>query len=552
MIFNNSYLKNIFVTAVLIFYLFISFNLIKYHYELIYYPFQVEQEEIGMVVSTDLLMKGINPYRFENQPMFTNIYGIGYNLVVIPVYKILDRLNSHHKGGSNYMLSHRITSAVFIVLSLSLIAFIMYCLKIDSLLICGAIIIQYATLFFYSPAIAKPDSMGMFLYLMSVFIPWYFRYSFRSVLIGIVIGLVCFYTKIYFVLGIMIVISYIFFFISKSKGVKYFSIFSIVFILTAIVMNSLCEAYFYDVVFLQYNFTKHPVTTTFKETLRFFIWNAGLAICLCLSLIIEMRNYLYLKVRNSFFNNLKRSDINISDINKPFFNKEVSIFSYSVFILLCVLVLKLGSLLSYHFELFMPFFLISILKPGDGFLKSKYVLIAFLAINIYTAYSNVLFMKIVPPDIFFRTDPSGKFTIRVGISPEEIEKLIAKSINVLVSRPFSIMALNHGKTVYDTSHNNYMNDLTPKNVFAKILFPKNFTELNEKFIEEINDKIASKYFDLLVLTINTSNGINKKYLDPWFISNKNVFDNYVVTGQYKYFIPALPDTVDIMTFEPKE
>ncbi|MEO5358077.1 MAG: hypothetical protein H7844_12375 [Nitrospirae bacterium YQR-1] len=557
MVFSNSRLKDTLLAAVAIFCLFIFFNIIKYHFNVISYPYQIEQEEIGMVVSTDLLMKGINPYRFENQPMYINQYGIGYNLFVIPIYKIISAVNSQHKG--NHMLSHRVASAVAIFFSLALVAFIMYSLKINIFLICMAILLQYTALCYYSPVIAKPDSLGLFLYLLSLFIPWRFRYSFYSVATGIIIAIVAFYTKVYFVSGILIIISYIFFFISKSKGVKYFFVFSIVFILAAIVMNYLFEAYFYDVVFLQYNYNRFIISPLLKKTLLFASWNIGLMIYLSLSAIIALYNYVndvYSKTidKPRISSLLKKLSINISDMDKPFFKEEaISVFSWGAVLMVCLLEARLGIQMTYYFGLFMPLLLISALKPKQGFFKLTYVLAALLTINIYTVYSYAFYLKIVPPDYFFRMDPSGRFNSKIGVNPAELEKLVALSNNALVSRLFSIMALNNGKTVYDTSHNNYMHDLTPVNAFVKYFFPKDFTELNETFIKDVNDKIRNKHFDLLILTMNTKKGDGKFFPDPWFLVDNTLFDNYrIYNNTYYYFVPALLDTVPFIILIPKE
>jgi hypothetical protein len=68
----------------------ISLKLIIHHFQVIGNFFPNEYRESATLLTTDLLLKGGNPYALENQPEYTNVYGIFYHIIVLPLPSYLE------------------------------------------------------------------------------------------------------------------------------------------------------------------------------------------------------------------------------------------------------------------------------------------------------------------------------------------------------------------------------------------------------------------------------------------------------------------------------
>jgi hypothetical protein len=100
-------LKKILRTYFCLALLFLGIQLFRYHYELITFPYLVDSFESAMLLTTDLMLKGENPYALENMPLAINVYGINYHLVVYPFARL---------WGAT-LLVHRAVAGFFILLS---------------------------------------------------------------------------------------------------------------------------------------------------------------------------------------------------------------------------------------------------------------------------------------------------------------------------------------------------------------------------------------------------------------------------------------------------
>jgi len=179
------------------------------HLVLLTLPAPQEYRECAIVLSTDLLLHGENPYAVQNQPVYTNIYGIGYHLVMLPFAKVFGCT----------LIVHRAVSAVFVWASCALIfaalaragvsrrlAFVGATLFYCDLAIRAAPSMRPAAL--PLTVLARPDAMGLFLFLLSVITPWWKNFSTRSLILSAAFAIAAFFTKPYFVLGFPIIAAY--------------------------------------------------------------------------------------------------------------------------------------------------------------------------------------------------------------------------------------------------------------------------------------------------------------------------------------------------------
>ena len=195
----------------------------------IQYPGPMELRECAMLLSTDLLNRGGNPYNTENLPTYINVYGVGYNWLVLPFAKVF---------GFGFA-THRAVSAAFTLLC-SVWLFIVMRGRRRYLLAFTAAVLFYADLAartmpdqapFGTPmsSLACPDAPGFLLFLISVFYPWRDGFKTRSLVVSSLAGAAAFFVKPYFIVGTPVVLAYVFLFRSKSRGLTYGGLFAAVF-----------------------------------------------------------------------------------------------------------------------------------------------------------------------------------------------------------------------------------------------------------------------------------------------------------------------------------
>ncbi|MBF0404196.1 hypothetical protein [Candidatus Magnetominusculus xianensis] len=452
-----------------------------------------------MILSTDLILKGGNPYDFINHPVYMNIYGIMYNYVVIPFYKMLSGV-SHERL---LLLAHRAATGVFIFLSCSIVALIMLRLKIKPIFIYGAFIIQYASLIFFVTPLSKPDSLGMFLFLLCIYIPWRNDYSRNSLILSIIFGLLSFYTKIYFVLGTIMLLSYVFFYISKEKGLKWMTVFFASLLLSLFFVNRYYESYIYYTIIHHINANSYNIHSNNYHHIKYLLYqlyyfgkhSAGLIMFLLLILIYNIYKHI------DYYKYIK---IDYKIIKNPFFTHQISLFTYCAYISMIVLVLILGgsngAWMIYFFQIYLPFFLISTIALTNNYNVLRHISIILLSLSVYTSYSYCLFWAVIPPMGVFSIDPSEIFMNRnVEAQWRQYNSLIQKGKNILVAAPLSISAVSRGQKVYDSGFSCYRNEVMPKNPVLKKIFSNDFDGYNELFMETIEKQILNKQFDIIIL-----------------------------------------------------
>ena len=169
-----------------------------------------EYREEGAVLTTGLLLKSQNPYALDLMPVHVNVYGYIYNLVILPFAKIF----------TNSIILHRIISFTFMIFATLIIYLELLHLKVSRPLALIAGFFLFIQMFIYGvELLARSDSLGLSLFLLSVIIP--FRYSFnrKGLMISFIFSLLGFFTKTYFMAGILFFSTYIFIFQSKIKRI---------------------------------------------------------------------------------------------------------------------------------------------------------------------------------------------------------------------------------------------------------------------------------------------------------------------------------------------
>ena len=171
-----------FVSIVLFFGLFFLAGFFKYHYEVISYPYQVEYREGAHYLVSVALLKGHFPFTLANQPDLSYMYGIVYPLISSFFLQLF---------GDNISIL-RMISALSILIST--LYFVRYNLKLkvrSSQIFLSCILFYGINLFLCIPS-ARPDALGYLFFILSVFIPFQYSFSKKSLLISLIFALFAF------------------------------------------------------------------------------------------------------------------------------------------------------------------------------------------------------------------------------------------------------------------------------------------------------------------------------------------------------------------------
>jgi len=325
-----------------------------------------------MMTTTDALVKGLNPYDMSLQPRFMNQYGIMYPLFVWPWAKLF----------GTTILVHRAVTGFFILASCTLMFFVLNRLSVAFLLNCWAVLMLYASLLYpvTSTPTIDPAATGMFFMLMTIFIPWFYKYSNKSLIISILFAILAFYTKLYTFLGAIIMISYLFIFISKRKSLFYGFLLLILMVISILIMNHCCSAYFDNCFFAALNMGKDWSTMErlylqINMYTQIHLWTLILMGLLILGEIIRFILY------------RKNNSITITPIGN-----EIALILYAALCAAFVLYMSLGrhngAMLWYFFQLLSPFLLVTAAWLFNRLSLWPLVCIPFLIYNLYTITSD--------------------------------------------------------------------------------------------------------------------------------------------------------------------
>ena len=212
--------------------------LADYSWTIISTPYPAEYREESILLMTDFLIHGNNPFTLANHPLMTNNYGFLYNLVVLP-FAILF---------GNTLAVHRAISILFIFASCILIVLTLLTLKVAwPFAVAGGTIVM-ASLLFSGIPLSHPDGLGEFFFLLAILLPFYRKFDTPALIISGAAGILAFLAKPYFLLAVGVVGAYIFLFVSKKKGVIYAAGVSGALLLILYGINVFLECYFLDVI----------------------------------------------------------------------------------------------------------------------------------------------------------------------------------------------------------------------------------------------------------------------------------------------------------------
>lgn len=487
--FVNQNTKKFLTYSVLIVLSILLLRLIIFNLQLIFYPFQLEYREAAPLTNTILLLKGGNPYDIANQPESTNVYGILYPLLMYPFAKLWGATIAVHRAGATF----------FTFAACGLIFWLMRSLKVSLILSIVAVAIFYWHQILATAFMVKPDSMGLFLFLLSLVIPWKYNYNWRSLLASIILGLLGFIAKPYFVLSIPYLCLYLFLFNSKKKGILYGILSLLATAFTFGILNYLFESYFDNNFFgyLNQRLAGSGLDYALYQLITYIYQNLSLVVVFVLFGYILVKKLIVnlpsLRVREAI-----AQAFNLSNFTEPLIKSNVDLFAFCLLASLAVFYLKLGqhtgNWMNYMYHLISPFV----------------VIVAFKLANKLTKNSQILLLAIVAINIFFVQTEFRVKTEKDYQQWQNLRALISQHENVFNSPAIASILMEQNKKVYDSGQSEYFILGEKRKIFNIDLPTDNrIKQRVEDYEQEIANSLLNQEFDLVILTQRYSSFIRE-------------------------------------------
>lgn len=463
------------------------FALAHNHYQLITYPLPLDYLEPIMVGTTALIAEGGNPYSLEHQPARMAVYPPLNNIVVAPLTLVF----------GNTLPLHRAVNGVFILASCLLCFLITYKPSRSIEYSLAAALIFYAGLLYYSTPIAGPNGLGLFLFLSSVCIPWFFNFSNRSLAAGLIIGVMAFYTKQYFIASLGYIALYLFIAVSKKKAII-FGAFS-----TLVFLASLALVHYTSPYFIDDTITSQGITASMFASNKYLleqlleygqIYLPVLGILGILGILGSMtfwNKYIYAsrnKVAQPTGLSIEKPALfNLGNLSAPLLGRIPSYIWFCFTCSLAVIVFKLGkhpgNQLTYLFQLVSPFLLAGTFILGSKSAGPKWLYQLLIVCAFYTTYS------ILARD--FSIDQKNW---------DRLRQVVSEGTTIYASPIVLSEIIESGAPVYYDGSTSYFQVAILGPSFLQKKDPENtVSQIWKKYTDKIHSMIEHQDFDVIVL-----------------------------------------------------
>jgi len=478
--------KNVFRTStyvifgVFLFSLFVYF--LNYHYHIITCLYPQDWNEGSNILPTYVMLQGKNPFDLSNNPQYANIYGILYPLLVFPLAKIWGPT----------LLVHRIVSGFFVFAGCLVIVFVLRKNKLPLLLSFAGGMTFYPFSIFPNTTtdLAGPHSLGLFLFLMTFFVPYLFNYSKTSLGVSILIGVLAFYTKLYCVLGIPLTALYIFLFKSKKTGALYGFIFLIIFIISVYVANSVMYCYFNNIFFVMTSFNLNGSTAAhaISELTRFYQLQRPLFFLIGINFVVQLVLYIKNPPTMPFKDFFSKTDL--FTWREPLLKWDFDINIYGFIITTLFIYFSIGRSMGqfweYPLQLMSPFFILYIFNCLNKHRLTAFLGMPLIIIALFNVASN--FSR-----NFHEFDKNW----------EAVDGLVAASNNIFTNPLIIPTLIKYHRPVYDSGHSEYFH-LGAERKFLNFKFPPHpeIENRNAEYWREVWALTSQKKFDFLMMYSN--------------------------------------------------
>ena len=467
-------LNSIYLACIILFAVGITYN----HIQLISHDYPLDYNEGGMLAITSTIEQGGNPYSLQSQPARISVYPILYNLLVAPLSQAF---------GATLEL-HRLVAGLFILASCAILFYV--CRKESAARTesFAAATLLYAGLLYYSTPIASPNSLGLFLFLSAIIIPWVYGFSKRSLCTAIIVGILAFYTKQYFIACLGYIAFYLFLAESKKRAMV-FGLAALAAFIVAMIFISYTSPYYFDNTFFAVQSVSkiassyaHLITQFEEYTLTYLpllIILAAWSVQKCYSRIFSSTQ----QVQNL----QEKKLVSFADMEAPLLLLRPNYIwiccTCSILIIVASLGRNAGNHLTYFFQLISPFLLAGIFALISDMPKWLWSIRILIVLALYNSYA------MLPKD--FSVEEKNWQIVRQEIA--EADDLYASTL-VLQE------VMKNESPVYLNGHTRYFPFAKNKPAsFAKSDEKNRISEIWERHIELIQTKIKNQAFDVLLI-----------------------------------------------------
>jgi hypothetical protein len=459
-------------------------------------PAAQEMREGGIIWITRLLLEGRNPYAVAELPAGTDVYGILYHLVVLPFARVF----------GNGFTVHRTVSAVAIIGSCVLLYRLLRRERTDRLLAAVGVMLFYASSLYFVAPLARPDSLGVFLAMVSLTLIFSDTVTPMRFLIGLAFALLALLTKVYLAYPPFVMAAYVFLFVSRPRGLFYGLASVGAAIALLLVVTTIYPTYInVSIVDNAQSSSYYDVDHMKQQTLDWLLFSLPLAAALGLAVARTVTRPSWTALRPGIFT-------------------FASIVNAATFFL--VLAGHPGAHMTYLFQLVTPVLILALL-PRLGQLAWPRAAIA-VALPIGFALNAHYF-----PLTFARFSAAeAVFAQLTGV--------IESHTNVLGSTEIAGLLALAGRPVVDSGHSEYFGAAAIDRQLPGLASPDVLHARWDNFTGEIAQSITAQRFDLIVRSRR-----------PGLIPPDLVATHYVRTGTFDIDFPWGAQNWPVDLWEPR-
>ncbi len=471
----------------------------QYHARLIFAEHPQDFRENAIYFTTLLLLRGQNPWALENQPQFANVYGGLFNLVALPFAAL---------WGCTFTL-HRLLSAAFLFLCSVVIFLVLRRYRTPVLLAIVAPVILYQQYMPTYASNAKPDNLGLLLFLGALFYPWWRRFSTASLCVASALSLLALCAKFYFAVGILYLAVYLFLFKSKRQAVIYLLASLVAVRLLGALVDSIAELYWPEVFFMQLNGT-WPEWSYLVDQLSWYAHeNWGLLIALVLLLLATLctRTRARAPAEPARATSAgSRILAPLRDLRAPLLAVQVDfvtfVLAFSCFLILVRVGWRPGNFGVYFHQLITPFLLIVVFRALPVTRWPRALLVALPGAQLLCTFAGFCPLRPAPQQHW-----------------DDWAALLAEHRDVLAGPVFAHLLDRQGKPVYDAGQAEYVPlarrgppRATARRIRARVA----------EYERDLRDKVARGAFTLIV---------QKHNYYHYLLSPERLAQHYRLVGQ---------------------
>jgi len=474
------------------------------HGRMIVSPYLLEYREGSVLTMGQYILQGENPFTLETMPENTYVYGFLFPYVGAPLAWATGDL----------LLGYRLTSGLFIFLNSVILFLVLRRERLGPGLSVALAVVFHAFQLQWLIYTARCDSLGLFLFLTAIWLPYGRGWGKRSVALSAALCLAAFYTKPYFLYALAVVGAYLFLFVSKKKALWFAGCLAVFGAASAVVFHLLFPTFFFSNIFLHTNYAISNFGHL-RWQMEVFLEKQWpfLALLAVASLV-----WMYWRLRRRRVWTMRLFQHWDRPAFAPPMNYHVFCLAMGAAVIVTVLGKHGGNFMIYLYQFMLPFLLVAAVtvklpfRPRVG--PFLYPLLALA--GLYLGWRTVNESFLGEP---VRMSDDGRLV-----------RQLADASDVYATPVFVPQLLRADRKVWDNGLTQYFERHDYPDFLASILpAPDRIDERWRQYREELDRKVEEREFDLIVLNNNFGDVIDRKKVEVGYGLEERML--YRIPGQ---------------------